>query len=120
MVPTMVGLVVVIVGLVGWILFLTIALYDVRDTAAAAIDAQTTLYMKLDSRLKTVEPREYPKYSGTPAGSEIAAQDAACEGIDPVWGEHDLAVAEALTQVQTPRHRVINTDPNSSAFFEEI
>lgn len=117
MVPTIVGLCVVIVGLVAWITFLTIALYDVRDTAAGAIDAQTTIYIKLNARVKALEPKDYPKYLGTLTGSEIAAEDAVCEGIDPVWGEHDARVAEALTQAVRPSHRVITSNPDEHPFF---
>ena len=116
MVPTIVGLCVVIFGLTVWAAWLTIALYDTRDTAADAIDAQTTMYIKLDSRLKLVEPKEYPKYLGTVTGSQIATEDAACEGIDPVWGEHDARVTDAITHRMRGKG-VINTDPDEHPFF---
>lgn len=122
MVPTIVGMSVVIVGLLAWNVYLTVFMFDVRDTAADALDALINAGESVSSRVRALESPAYPKYSGTVAGSENS-ENAACEGIDPVWGAHDLAVAEALTQAQTPQHRAtgaINTDPNSSAFFEEI
>lgn len=116
MVPTIVGLCVVIVGLVVWVTWLTIALYDVRDTAADAIDAQTTIYMALDGRVKVLEPKDYPKYLGTLTGSEIEADERECGTPDPVWGEHDARVTDAITHRMRGKG-VINADAESHPFF---
>lgn len=125
MVPTIVGLSVVIVGLTAWNVYLTVTLFDVRDTAADALDKILEGWERLSGRVAALESPAYPKYLGTLTGAQIATQDESCNGVDteefdPVWGEHDQRVREALTQAQTPLHRTgaIQRDPESSDFFK--
>lgn len=109
MVPTIVGLTFVIIGLVGWITWLTIKLYESRGLVADTLEAHTTLYIKLHSRLKAIEGRQYPMYLDAVLPVENAPD---CGTTDPVWGEHDERVKEALT------HGAIKVTPEMHPFFD--
>lgn len=108
MVPTIVGLTFVVIGLLGWVTFLTIKLYESRGLVADTLDAHTTLYIKLNGRVKVVEARQYPKYLDAVVPVENAPE---CATPDPVWGEHDARVKEALT------HGTIKVTPEMHPFF---
>lgn len=116
MVPTIVGLSFVVIGLLIWVTWLTIKLYESRNLVADTLDAHTTVYIALDGRVKAVERNQYPKYLDAVIPVENAPE---CDTPDPVWGEHDARVKEALTQAATPRHRVITVDPETAPFFTE-
>lgn len=115
MVPTIVGLSVIIVGLTAWNVYLTVFMFDVRDTSADALDSVVQGWERLSGRVTALESPAYPKYLGTLTGSQTDADG--CEGIDPVWGEHDQRVKEALSAVQSQRTGAINTDPEEHPFF---
>lgn len=88
--------------------YLWMYVHNVQHVAAAALEAHTTLYIKLTERLQALENSAYPRYLGTDIEPD-------CATPDPVWGEHDEAVRLALTQAIKPHHVLPN--PDESGFF---
>lgn len=114
MFPTIVGMSIVILGLAAWCVWLTITLYDTRDAAADAIDAQTTLYMKLYNRLRALEAPAYPKYMGTP----LPADEQECGTPDSVGWRGD-AVSKYPSELVDPElHSFFAVTPEQSQAYD--